>query len=507
VKQLNLETKVGIFFVVCFVIVALISLKLGNYEIGEARGYELSALFDTAAGLNDETPVLMAGLRIGNVTEMKLEQGRARVFFKVKRDTQVPVDSRISVQSRGFLGAKYLEIIPGKSPEFLKDGGQFADATLAGELSVLSEKAGDIADDVKAITANLRKVLGGDEGEEGIREIFLNLQEITARLSITLEDNQQRMNAIAANIERITGNMAAITAENRAAVRDSMASMPAIARNLEVISRNLATLSEANRDDLQRAITELAASSARLQEALTHIASITGKIDDGQGTIGKLVNNTETYDQLTETLDTVSEFAGRIRRIQFSLGYRGEYYPDYGDVKSYVSLRIQPQLDRWYEIAVVDSPFDRATTTKTRTTTTHNVGEPDEYTETSYSTKTVTADTLRISAQIAKRWYFVVLRGGLIENHAGVGTELVFFDDHLTLAVEASDFANEDHPRLKANMDFIFLDHLFLTAGADDIVHRAVLAGDKLPNWFFGAGLFFRDDDLTALLSRIPTDF
>jgi phospholipid/cholesterol/gamma-HCH transport system substrate-binding protein len=478
---------------------------LGNYELGETGGYTLSALFDTAAGINDETPVLLAGLRVGMVTDMRLEGGRARVYFKIKSSARIPRDSQITVASRGFLGARYLEIAPGRSGESYRDGESIANSGMAGELSALSAKAGDVADDLKAITANLRKVLGGEEGEEGMRDVFLNLQEITSRLAGALADNQQRMNQIAANIERVTAGMAAMTEENRKAVHDAVAAMPAIARNLQVLSGNLANLTESNNEELNKAVKELAASSERLREAMTSIASIAGKIDNGQGSIGRLVNDSETIDKVSDSIDTLNEYLGRIRRIQTTLGYRGEYFPEDADLKSYISLRLQPQFDQWYEVQVVDDPFDRTVTSKTVETTTYDKGGPTERQEKKVTERAYTADQLRFSAWVAKRWYFFVARGGLIENHAGVGAETWFFDDHLNLFLEASDFANENNPRLKAGMDFLFLDHFFVTAGGDDLVHRDVLAGDAYVRWFLGGGIRFTDEDITALISRLPS--
>lgn len=503
-KRFNLETKVGLFFVACFALIAFISLKLGNYDVGEARGYTLSAVFDTAAGLNDETPVLMAGLRVGMVSLIELDRGRARVHFKIKEGTPIPVDSLIQVQSRGFLGAKYLEITPGKSESFYEDSGEITNASLAGELMALSGKAGDIADDVKVITANLRKVFGGEEGEEGIRDIFLNVQDITMRLAGALEDNQETMNRIAENIELFTANLAGMTGENRQALYDAIAVLPAITRHLEAITGNLAKMTDENDEEINDVIRELAASTAQLSIAMEHIASISRKIDEGEGTVGELINDKEAIEQISDTLDSVNEYVGRIRQIQTYLSYRGEYFPDYGDVKSTISLRLKPNPDKWYEIALIDDPIGRTVSTETFTKTTYNMDTDEEYTERKLEEKKVTGDNFKISALIAKRWHFIVFRGGIIESHAGVGTDFLFFDDHLSLSMEASDFSNENNPRLKANMDFMFLDHFFVTAGADDFLHEDILAGEADPRWFMGGGISFQDRDLSMLFTRIP---
>lgn len=503
-KRFTLEAKVGLFFVTCFVLIGVISLKLGNYEIGEATGYPLSAVFSTAAGINDETPVLMAGLRIGQVTNMRLERRHARIFFKVKQDTQVPDDSVISIQSRGFLGAKYLEIMPGENKKFLKPGDQFDNVTMAGEISAVAAQAGDIADDIKAITANLRKVFGDEEGEEGVRNIFNNLQEITDRLAQTLASNQERMNLIAENIERMSSTVAAMSEENREAIHLAIMAMPAIVENLNVISMNIATLTTDNSEAMGDAIQGLSAATSQLQEAMEHIASITRKLDDGEGTLGQLINDPEPMEELNETIESVNEFVGRVRRLQTHVHYRGEYFYNEEEFKSYLSLRLQPRMDKWYTITLIDDPLGRVSTRTTHTWTTVNPGEPDEETIEEIERQQVTSDSFKISAQIAKRWHWFVFRGGIIESTGGAGSDVLLFDDHLMLSVEAFDFSANENPRLKVSMDFLFLDHFFITGGVDDIINRDVLDGYTDPMWFVGGGLMFRDEDISTLFTRIP---
>ena len=504
-KGISLEAKVGIFFVGCFALIAFISLRLGNYQIGEARGFTLSAVFDSAAGLNTDTPVLLAGMRVGQVTTLKLEKGRARVFFRVKQGTIIANDSKIAIQSRGFLGAKYLEITPGKSETPFKDGNSVDNVVTGAELSDLSAKAGDIADDVKAITANLRHVLGGVEGQEGMQDLFTNLQEITQRLATALADNQERMNQITANVANLTGNMADITDENRRAVREAIGNLPEITKNLATLTANLANLTQNNNEEINTAIKQLALSTTRLQESLTNISSITGKIDNGQGTVGQLINNNETATNINNTIDTVSDFVARIQRIQLALGYRGEYYPESGFAKSYVTLRLQPALDHWYEVGIVENPFDQTDTTTNTYTTTHNAGKPTATTETTVTRNSYyNTNTVRFNAEIYKRWYWFVVHGGLIESYAGVGVQARLIDDHLTLSLEGRNFGDPNYPQLKASIDFTFLDHFFVTAGADNIVDRSVLYKHGQPLWFFGGGIFFTDNDFAALLGLYP---
>jgi phospholipid/cholesterol/gamma-HCH transport system substrate-binding protein len=112
-------------------------------------------------------------------------------------------------------------------------------------------------------------------------------------------------------------------------------------------------------------------------------------------------------------------------------------------------------------------------------------------------TQKVTKETFKISAQLAKRYYFTTLRFGLIESTGGVGADLHFLKDVLELKLDAFNFSAEElrYPRLRATLRAQAFDHLFVTVGMDDILNaqqrdtatNRLIAGR---DFFFGGGLF-----------------
>jgi phospholipid/cholesterol/gamma-HCH transport system substrate-binding protein len=118
----------------------------------------------------------------------------------------------------------------------------------------------------------------------------------------------------------------------------------------------------------------------------------------------------------------------------------------------------------------------------------------------------ITSDALKFSAQFAKRYYFATFRFGLIESTGGVGLDFHLLDDHLAFRLDAFDFANpaSDYPRVKASANFLFLNHLFVTAGVDDVINPRdvepatgrILSGR---DYFLGGGIYFTDQDLKSL--------
>ncbi|MGV6811111.1 MAG: outer membrane lipid asymmetry maintenance protein MlaD [Brevirhabdus sp.] len=108
--------------------------------VGQATGgsYELTASFRSAEGITVGTDVRMAGVKVGTVTELKLnpQTFRADTVFLVKDSIALPDDSSVSVASEGLLGGSFVELTPGGSPFNLEAGGEIEDTQ--GAVSLIS---------------------------------------------------------------------------------------------------------------------------------------------------------------------------------------------------------------------------------------------------------------------------------------------------------------------------------------------------------------------------------
>src|SRR6056297_2969408 len=86
--------------------------------------YTLNASFRSADGVGVGTDVRLAGVKVGRVTELRLDPGtyRAKAIFTVSEDIEVPDDSAVAISSEGLLGGNYVEILPGGSPFYFEPG-------------------------------------------------------------------------------------------------------------------------------------------------------------------------------------------------------------------------------------------------------------------------------------------------------------------------------------------------------------------------------------------------
>jgi len=498
-KRISLEMKVGIFFVGIFILIAWISFKLGNFST--PSGYIVSVLLKSAAGLNDETPVLMAGLKIGTVKDRKLENGKARVFLTIFKNSRIPKGSSISVQSQGFLGSKYLEIQPAdQSNGYMNTGDSFPEPRSAGGIDDMTAKMSEIAEDIKAVTANLKQVFGSEEGGANLRAIFNQMGRISQSLAQTMEANQEQIRAIVTYVQRVTQALSIISTQNQENMARTLAAFPEIAENLRDISKNLNGILGKNEVEINQSIQSLSSATKRFEDTMSSVSEITRKVEAGEGAVGKLVSDRETAEKLTEALDGLNEFVQKARRLRTEIAYRGEYLPNDGGLKSYLSLKVQPKYDKYYLISLIDDPVPHPETKDVHTEVTQNPGSPNQKTTvTEVHQETSRSEEFRFSAQIAKRWHDFVFRGGIIENTGGVGVEYWAFTDHFNLELEMFDIGTNVNPRLKAQTNLLFLDHFFVTTGIDDFLNRY-----RNPMFFVGGGLYFADDDLTILLTRVP---
>lgn len=121
-KKIDIEITVGIFIFVGLVCMAYTSIKLGQIEFFNADYYPIKAHFTTVAGLKTDTDIEIAGVRVGKVKGIHLQDYQAIVTMLINKDIKIQNDAIASIRTKGILGEKYIEILAGGSEVILKPG-------------------------------------------------------------------------------------------------------------------------------------------------------------------------------------------------------------------------------------------------------------------------------------------------------------------------------------------------------------------------------------------------
>ena len=481
--KLSPEAKVGLFVILGVVLLVVMSLRVSGVKFGRGKTYEVVVKFDNIAGLDKDAPVMIGGVEIGRVKDILLDNFKAKLILNIHPEAVIGDDFTATIKTKGLLGEKYVSLVPGSedaSP--LKHGDEITRTTTYTDPERLVTQLSEIADDVKGVTRSLSQVLGGEKGEETLKNIFQNIETTTTNLNDTImsinkavSKNEEKFGSLVENLEAfskvlnksgtqvaekletITVNLDAVINENRLNLRDSLANL-----------RDASIKIQDTLDSLQKVAPEF-------EKTFTSLGSIAEKIDRGEGTIGKLVNDEETVNVLNETLTGLNNFVAKTEKFKTFVGFRSEFMFESTEVRNFFSLTLQPTPNKFYFLEVIDNARDRV-----RFDEQSGVGDLDE---------------IRYSAQIAGKFDDLTVRGGLLESAGGIGIDYSLLRGRLKITFEASDFNENRGPHLKAGATYDVNRYFFINGGYDDFISE-----QGLESAYLGLGIRFEDEDLRDLL-------
>jgi len=504
-SRFKTETYVGLFILVGFLIFAWGTMQITH--IGEEDGYELYAVFDNAAGLDINAPVRMVGVNVGRIAGIDISDRKARVALRINEGYRIDREAAFVIRSQGILGDKFVGIEPGTSGEYYEAGEMVTRTRSGSDIDSLMDSLQTAGQDLSAILASLRKVIGTEEGEKSMAEILQNTRDLTAQLSGLVTDNRSKVDTIMENLADLTAKLDGIAGENRQDVREAIANIRAMSENLRDDLPKLTTKLEGaadqvsgvlsdNRETVKETIERIRKDAEILEETLESIRIIAKRIEEGEGTVGKLINEDETYTSLNETLGTLNKTLKKGEQLKINVDIHGNYIPEIEGTKGYLTLDIQPNPDKFYRIELVDDPegmreWENRTTVVTTT--------PPGSTTTTVTDEVTYKDQLKFSVQLGRRFHDTVFRLGYIESSFGFGVDQFWSNDDLRFSMEAFEMDRDENPVIRMTAVFRFWDFFHLDIGAEDIANS-----ERDTLWFAGFGLSFVDEDLKYLLARSP---
>jgi len=451
------KLKVGLFAVTIAAIIAYMAVQVGDNPKLIAGGQKVFFVIPDAGGLIKGSQVKMAGIPVGVIRDIRLQDGKARVEISVVTDTPLTLSAIARIKSQGILGDKYVDLYPGSPTDpVLGPGEQIEKVQDHGSLDQVIGQVSQISDYIKQISANLAEAVT----EEGT--------------------NRHVLGRIVRNVERLTADLSEITGQNKEQIGQIVTQLNNVTRSLDEIINDPSDKGLKNR--IQVAMT-------RLDNSLKNIEEITGKINSGNGTLGKLISDEATSDKIENTLDGIENLFGGISSLQTSIDFQSQYLGAIGGSRTQVGVRLQPGLDRHYYLGIVDDPSGVVEITDTRIT--------QGGTSTFTTEEKIYRSKIKFNLWFAKTYYNLTVRAGLIESSGGLGIDYLTFSERLQLSMELFDFSKLN---LRAFAQYRIWRGLSATAGVQDILNN----GNKYSG-YIGLGLLLTNDDLVMLLSSLPS--
>lgn len=293
------ELAVGFLVLGALALMGWMAMKLGTLRrVGQEVA--VSALFDNVAGLSDGAYVDVAGVPVGRVASLEVDNGKARVHLALREDAHIRKDAIVRVRARSLLGEKYVELT---APS--------ADAPLAQDGDVLAAGAPSV--EIDELVTQMSPVVGAVDPAA--------LAQLLNAISDVYKDDPERMKRVADDVETIVHNAALASADAPALVSEARQTM--------------ADVRQATREArpvIQRADAAIAKADQALDGAGPAMDDLQALLSDGRGAVGDgraLMSRLDgSMDKVQVVLDNLSEIdKWELRRIVREEGITVRLHP------------------------------------------------------------------------------------------------------------------------------------------------------------------------------------
>jgi phospholipid/cholesterol/gamma-HCH transport system substrate-binding protein len=291
------ELKVGI--AVIFALVVLIGgiVWIKGFEVARQR-YTVRVAFDEVGGLSEGDPVTVHGVTKGSVKNIEL--GRAQVYVDISMEKGIVIsdDTEFTIRNIGLMGEKYVAVRLGKSQRRVPRGQILHGIYESGVPEVVGELGVALREFERTVSA-VRNVVEEIEKEGEIRGTLEDLRAVSSEMKGTIEENRDNL---------------------RAAVE-----------NMKYASEKLRQFVEARGPEIDNTVSRLTATSESIAELTGQLETLSNsmeivlrKVEKGEGSLGKLVNDESLYKEMKTTLEETRALVADIKQhpkryLKFSL--------------------------------------------------------------------------------------------------------------------------------------------------------------------------------------------
>jgi phospholipid/cholesterol/gamma-HCH transport system substrate-binding protein len=507
VRRLSRVISIAVIVVVIATIALVIRSKMPSTHVGQH--FHTWALFRDGSRLAVGSPVMIAGVHVGEVSSLTIEDGMARVDMTLRDRTDVPADSWITKKAESAFGDSYLEIIPdtpeqGAAPvRKLKSGDRI--------VHVIEGTSTDSA--LRAIAQTMPKI---DHGLDRVHDVALTgrdwihgtFEDRIEGVDHWLDENHIAAPLAAADraMERLErGTTRTADAVHGFKATETFDSIDGAIAKARTQMKNLRTRLH---DGLQGARDGMDRIDPQVQEVADIMAAIDeGRGEDWKGKLGRLVSSPHTADQVEDFTEGLRDTTSNWSRFKAYLGLRAEYNIFSTIPRVYLTAELRARNDKFYLVELEKGGLGGFPTDQLSDVP--GSGEFTRYQQ--------IRDTLRFTAQFGKQFGWLQVRAGLKDSTPGIGADILAG----RLKISTDVFGAFDHvPRLKVTLAFEVLRSAYIIAGIDDAAHtpgylRIVTGNTDVPvqfndlhygrDYFLGGTLYFTDEDLSTMIRVFGT--
>ncbi len=284
----TLETRLGLFFALALVTAFIILEMVGGADFF-TKSVPVRARFNNVLELKVGDPVKMAGVQIGRVEKISIAESKVEVLMKLNPEAEVRTSSRATIKFIGLLGQNYISV----------DFGTPQSPKVAANTLLETEEQVDLS-------TLMAKLEGVASGVEGLAKNFSgeNFSNLLGPFTDFLKQNNPRLTAILGNLQNITTQVV----DGKGTLGKLLVEDTLHASALDAVKNFGATA-----DEIKSAIGDA-------KGTLAEAKSVVEQVNQGQGTLGKLIKDEALYKETTSAMTNLREVLEKINRGQGSVG-------------------------------------------------------------------------------------------------------------------------------------------------------------------------------------------
>ncbi|MDT8375452.1 MAG: MlaD family protein [Mariprofundaceae bacterium] len=205
---MNSQARLGAFVLVALILFGFATGRVGDIVWVKQETNVVETEFDDLMGLDVQSPVLMAGVKIGIVQEILLRDSKAVVRVALNQDVRLPASTRATIIGRGLVGEKNLSLSaePGDT-EWLPDGALIP-SDPSGDISTFIAGSSSVTDDLKKLSEALTRILS-DEGDESVslKNLLANTNRTVEQLSAIVTENRSELRSTIHNLNSVSNSL------------------------------------------------------------------------------------------------------------------------------------------------------------------------------------------------------------------------------------------------------------------------------------------------------------
>jgi phospholipid/cholesterol/gamma-HCH transport system substrate-binding protein len=282
------EMWVGVFVIVG--IIATLAILFVMTDAATFRGrYVVTTFVPNAGGIRRGDPVQMRGVNIGRVQRFRMAPQGVAIRLEIEGEYDIPVDSHVELRSSGLLGGIVADIVPGEATTSLKNGDTIAGKSEEAMMDQTNRIAGQVETVLKRVDTLLDK-----STIDNVHASTADLRTLLQQLNATVTEQRRELVTLNRSLRKSSEGI-----ERASAGIEKVTTAPELDRTVKRL------------DTLTQRIDEV---TGTLDRSSKSMESVMGRIDRGEGTLGKLTRDDKLYNNLNEAAANFSKLAEDIRK-------------------------------------------------------------------------------------------------------------------------------------------------------------------------------------------------